>query len=115
MKLTAVVLLVMMAVQLAAMPAISQDEGPSTAVILPNGELFDPAPFLDQGDAFNCPIFANQAQAQAVLRAHPTDSNRLDADGLMLAQERSVWLDGLMGHPCSQASIGQVRVKTSVL
>lgn len=89
MKLTAVVLFVMMGVQLAAMPAISQDEPPATTVILPNGELFDPAPFLDQGDAFNCPIFANQAQAQAVLRADPTDPNRLDADNDGIACENN--------------------------
>ena len=32
------------------------------------------------GDAYNCPKFASQTQAQAVLRADPSDPNRLDAD-----------------------------------
>jgi hypothetical protein len=41
---------------------------------------FDPSAYLDQGDAYNCGDFASQAQAQAVLRADPTDPNRLDAD-----------------------------------
>lgn len=41
---------------------------------------FDPTPFIGQGDAFNCPAFASQAEAQAVLRADPMDPNRLDAD-----------------------------------
>jgi excalibur calcium-binding domain-containing protein len=41
---------------------------------------FDPLPFIGLGDAYNCPDFASQADAQAVLRADPTDPNRLDAD-----------------------------------
>jgi hypothetical protein len=41
---------------------------------------FDPSAYLEQGDAYNCNAFANQAQAQAVLRADPSDPNRLDAD-----------------------------------
>jgi hypothetical protein len=38
---------------------------------------FDPYAYVGQGDAYNCPAFASQPEAQAVLRA---DSNRLDAD-----------------------------------
>jgi hypothetical protein len=41
---------------------------------------FDPMPFIGQGDAYNCPAFSSQAEAQAVLRADPSDPNRLDAD-----------------------------------
>lgn len=41
---------------------------------------FDPGAYIDQGDAYNCNAFDNQSQAQAVLRADPTDPNRLDAD-----------------------------------
>jgi hypothetical protein len=41
---------------------------------------FDPAAYLEQGDAYNCPHFGSQAEAQAVLRADPSDPNRLDAD-----------------------------------
>jgi hypothetical protein len=41
---------------------------------------FEPAPYVGQGDAYNCPDFASQADAQAVLRADPTDPNELDRD-----------------------------------
>jgi hypothetical protein len=41
---------------------------------------FDPLPFIGQGNAFNCDAFASQAEAQAVLRADPTDPNKLDTD-----------------------------------
>ncbi len=45
---------------------------------------FDPRPYIGKGDRFNCGDFANQAPAQAVLRADPSDPNRLDAyrDGI---------------------------------
>src|SRR5262245_49129774 len=43
---------------------------------------FDPAPYIGQGDAFNCTDFANQADAQAVLRADPSDPNKLDQGGV---------------------------------
>ena len=46
---------------------------------------FNPANFIGKGDAFNCGDFENQAQAQAVLRADPSDPNRIDGrdqDGL---------------------------------
>jgi hypothetical protein len=41
---------------------------------------FNPLSYIGQGDAYNCPNFASQAQAQAVLRADPHDPNRLDTD-----------------------------------
>jgi hypothetical protein len=41
---------------------------------------FDPHRFVGQGDRYNCPAFVSQADAQAVLRADPSDPNRLDAD-----------------------------------
>lgn len=41
---------------------------------------FDPMAYIGQGDAYNCADFASQAQAQAVLRADPSDPNGLDAD-----------------------------------
>ncbi len=40
----------------------------------------EPADYLGQGDAYNCDDFATQAQAQAVLRADPSDPNRLDGN-----------------------------------
>lgn len=43
---------------------------------------FYPSVYLGQGDAFNCADFASQADAQAVLRADPTDPNRLDQGGV---------------------------------
>ena len=41
---------------------------------------FDPAQYVGQGNRYNCSDFTSQAQAQAVLRADPTDPNRLDGD-----------------------------------
>ena len=67
MKRTLAVL--MLAVALTAAPAAAQE-----------ASGFDPSPFIGQGDAYNCGDFASQAVAQTVLRADPTDPNRLDAD-----------------------------------
>ena len=55
---------------LTALPAAAQEAPPA----------FDPAPYIGMGDSFNCIDFASQADAQAVLRADPTDPNRLDTD-----------------------------------
>ena len=41
---------------------------------------FYPSQYIGQGDAFNCADFVSQADAQAVLRADPTDPNGLDRD-----------------------------------
>lgn len=41
---------------------------------------FDPLRFIGQGDRYNCGDFASQAQAQAVLRADPSDPNGLDGN-----------------------------------
>ena len=41
---------------------------------------FYPSQYIGQGDAFNCAEFASQADAQAVLRADPSDPNKLDTD-----------------------------------
>ncbi len=41
---------------------------------------FAPTSYLVQGDPYNCADFPSQAAAQAVLRADPSDPNRLDAD-----------------------------------
>lgn len=40
----------------------------------------DPTRYIGQGDRYNCADFASQAEAQAVLRADPSDPNRLDTD-----------------------------------
>jgi hypothetical protein len=48
---------------------------------------FDPSRFIGQGDRYNCPAFASQADAQAVLRADPRDPNGLDGDRDGLACE----------------------------
>jgi Excalibur calcium-binding domain len=58
-----------LAFALTALPAAAQE-----------ASGFDPARFVGRGDTYNCPDFASQADAQAVLRADPTDPNRLDAD-----------------------------------
>lgn len=52
-------------------------------------QTFDPYAYVDQSDAYNCPDFASQADAQAVLRADPSDPNRLDADKDGIACERN--------------------------
>lgn len=38
----------------------------------------DTSPYLGQGDKYDCANFASQAEAQAVLRADPSDPNKLD-------------------------------------
>jgi hypothetical protein len=43
---------------------------------LPPG--FDPTRYVGRGDIYNCNDFASQAEAQAVLRADPTDPNVID-------------------------------------
>jgi Excalibur calcium-binding domain len=52
--------------------------GPTPGPGLPPG--FDPRRYVGQGDAYNCPDFPSQAAAQAVLRADPSDPNKLDTD-----------------------------------
>jgi len=59
---------------------------PSTALAQQTLPNFDPSAFLD-GHTVNCANFASQAQAQAVLRADPSDPNRLDRDGDGIACE----------------------------
>jgi Excalibur calcium-binding domain len=44
------------------------------------GSVFDPTRYIGQGNRYNCPDFASQADAQAVLRADPSDPNKLDGD-----------------------------------
>lgn len=41
---------------------------------------FDPTAFISSGNRYNCNAFTSQAQAQAVLRAAPSDPNQLDTD-----------------------------------
>ena len=41
---------------------------------------FDATQYVGQGNRYNCKDFRSQANAQAVLRADPTDPNRLDGD-----------------------------------
>jgi len=41
---------------------------------------FDASKYVGQGNRYNCADFTSQAQAQSVLRADPTDPNRLDGD-----------------------------------
>jgi excalibur calcium-binding domain-containing protein len=63
-------------------PAPPPAPGPATIAPPPPPPAtgFDPARFIGNGNAYNCPDFASQAQAQAVLRADPTDPNQLDTD-----------------------------------
>ncbi len=50
---------------------------------------FDPTQYIGQGNRYNCPDFKSQADAQAVLRADPSDPNRLDGDNDGIACERN--------------------------
>lgn len=63
---------------LTSAPAIAQE--PEAPAPPPASPEFYPSVYLGQGDAFNCPGFVSQADAQAVLRADPTDPNKLDTD-----------------------------------
>ncbi|HEX4365119.1 MAG TPA: excalibur calcium-binding domain-containing protein [Solirubrobacteraceae bacterium] len=47
----------------------------------PHNKTFDPARYLNHGDAYQCTELASQADAQAVLRADPSDPNHLAEDG----------------------------------
>lgn len=63
---------------LTAMPASAQlVEEPAPPPASPD---FYPSQYIGQGNAFNCDAFVSQADAQAVLRADPTDPNKLDTD-----------------------------------
>jgi hypothetical protein len=46
----------------------------------PTPTVFNPNSYLGQGDRYGCLDFASQANAQAVLRADPSDPNRLDTN-----------------------------------
>ena len=62
-------------------PTVARAE-PTPTPALPAG--FDPERYLGQGNAYSCTDFGSQAEAQAVLRADPSDPNQLDLrrDGL---------------------------------
>ncbi|MBI2953000.1 MAG: excalibur calcium-binding domain-containing protein [Chloroflexi bacterium] len=53
---------------------------PTTTQTPASGGDFDPTHYIGQGNKYNCPDFKSQANAQAVLRADPSDPNRLDND-----------------------------------
>src|SRR3954468_15845973 len=59
---------------------LRQDAEPAPTAAPPASPGFVPTQYLGQGDAYNCAHFGSQADAQAVLRADPSDPNRLDAD-----------------------------------
>ncbi|MSQ24420.1 MAG: excalibur calcium-binding domain-containing protein [Chloroflexi bacterium] len=50
---------------------------PTTA---PVASSYNVAPYIGHGDIANCGDFPSQAYAQAVLRADPSDPNKLDTD-----------------------------------
>ena len=68
------------------LPTSAQVEEPAPPSASPD---FYPSAYLGQGDAYNCADFASQADAQAVLRADPSDPNGLDADSDGIACERN--------------------------
>ena len=74
----------LLTVTLALSPSTTfgQDGEPAAEVVAPPPASpdFYPSKYLNQGNAYNCADFASQADAQAVLRADPTDPNKLDTD-----------------------------------
>jgi hypothetical protein len=64
-------------------------DGPLVSAGEASAQTFDPSTYLGQGDAYNCADFTSQADAQAVLRADPSDPKRLDADKDGIACERN--------------------------
>ncbi|MFJ3908914.1 hypothetical protein [Streptomyces vinaceus] len=55
--------------------------GTPRSALCPNNKVFDAKGYAAHGDAFECVNFASQADAQAVLRADPSDPNHLDDGG----------------------------------
>jgi hypothetical protein len=65
---------------LASMTSAVLAQTEAAPVVVEGSPGFDPYAYVGSGDAYNCPNFASQAEAQAVLRADAADPNRLDAD-----------------------------------
>lgn len=65
--------------------------GPAAATPRPPNALpgFDPSRYIGQGNKYDCADFLSQAQAQAVLRADPSDPNLIDGDKNGVACENS--------------------------
>ncbi len=61
-------------------PAPALTPVPTPVPTAPPAPGFDPRNYIGQGDRYNCGDFGSQADAQAVLRAAPSDPNRLDTD-----------------------------------
>lgn len=61
----------------ATQPPAVPTEAPALPTESPSGG-YNTGQYLGQGDAYNCAHFSSQAEAQAVLRADPSDPNRLD-------------------------------------
>ncbi|MEV7611910.1 hypothetical protein [Streptomyces sp. NPDC089799] len=55
--------------------------GTPRSALCPNNKAFEAKEYATHGDAFECRVFASQADAQAVLRANPSDPNHLDDGG----------------------------------
>ncbi|MFE9120096.1 hypothetical protein [Streptomyces sp. NPDC007172] len=55
--------------------------GTQRSALCPHGKVFDAKEYATHGNAFECVSFASQADAQAVLRANPSDPNHLDDGG----------------------------------
>lgn len=55
--------------------------GTQRSALCPHSKVFAPKEYAIHGNAFACISFASQADAQAVLRATPSDPNHLDDGG----------------------------------
>ncbi|WP_406142066.1 hypothetical protein [Streptomyces sp. NBC_01089] len=55
--------------------------GTQRTALCPHSKVFDAKGYVFHGDSYGCIYFASQADAQAVLRANPSDPNHLDDGG----------------------------------
>lgn len=61
-------------------PGVEPTPRPLMPTATPRPPGFDPRWYIEKGKIFGCLFYKNQSQAQAVLRADPSDPNQLDTD-----------------------------------
>ena len=61
-------------------PSCKVHRSAARSAICPTSTSFSPKPYIIHGDSYDCLEFATQADAQAVLKADPSDPNHLDPE-----------------------------------